>query len=81
MLPRAQKAYELYLTSFRHMAASYPQVIIAQRTMFQLRESYLDALVDLRQNAIQLEGFLLTGALDAPRAPGAGREKIDISDK
>lgn len=79
MLPRAQSAYDLYLASFKHMAASYPQVIIAQRTMFQLRESYLDALVDLRQSAIRLEGFLLTGALDAPRSPGSERDGVDMS--
>ena len=29
MIPRAQKAYDLYLTSFRQMAAAYPQVLIA----------------------------------------------------
>lgn len=67
ILPRAQRAYNLYLTSFRQMAASYPQVLISQRTMFQVRENYLVALVQLRQNAIRIEGFLLTGALDAPR--------------
>jgi outer membrane protein, heavy metal efflux system len=67
ILPRAQQAYELYLARFKQMAASYPQVLISQRTMFQVRENYLDALVSLRQNAIQIEGFFLTGALDAPR--------------
>lgn len=67
ILPRAGRAYELYLTSFKQMAASYPQVLISQRTLFQVREDYLDALVALHQNAIQIEGFFLTGALDAPR--------------
>jgi cobalt-zinc-cadmium efflux system outer membrane protein len=66
ILPRAQRSHELYLTAFRQMAAAYPQVLISQRTMFQARESYLDALVTLRQTAVQIEGFLLTGALDAP---------------
>jgi cobalt-zinc-cadmium efflux system outer membrane protein len=37
VLPRAAKAYELYLASFKQMAAAYPQVLIAQRTMFQGR--------------------------------------------
>ncbi len=68
ILPRAQRAYDMYLSSFRQMAAAYPQVLISQRTLFQVRENYLDSLVDLRQNAIQLEGFFLTGALDAPGA-------------
>ncbi|MEW6207848.1 MAG: TolC family protein, partial [Acidobacteriota bacterium] len=77
ILPRAEKAYELYLTSFRQMAAAYPQVLIAQRTMFQVREEYIVALARLHQNAIRLQGFLLTGGLSAPamrgiEAQGAG---------
>lgn len=66
ILPRAQKAYDLYLTSFRQMAAAYPQVLIAQRTLFQVRTDYVKSLVDLWENAIRIQGFLLTGGLDAP---------------
>lgn len=78
ILPRAERAYNLYLASFRQMAASYPQVLISQRTMFQVREHYLNALVDLRQNAIQIQGFLLTGGLDAPRMRTAEAERLEI---
>jgi cobalt-zinc-cadmium efflux system outer membrane protein len=78
IVPRAERAYNLYLGSFRQMAASYPQVLISQRTMFQVREHYLNALVDLRQSAIQIEGFLLTGGLDAPRMRTAEAERLDI---
>ena len=60
------------------MAASYPQVLISQRTMFHVREQYLNALVDLRQSAIQIEGFLLTGGLDAPRMRTAEAERLEI---
>ena len=67
ILPRAQQSYELYLAKFKQMAAAYPQVLISQRTLFQAKENYLDALVALRQTAVQIEGFFLTGALDAPR--------------
>ncbi len=66
IIPRAQQAYELYLTSFKQMAAAYPQVLISQRTFFQVRAEYIRALVDVWQNATQLRGFMLTGALDAP---------------
>ncbi|HEX5733185.1 MAG TPA: TolC family protein [Blastocatellia bacterium] len=66
ILPRAARAHELYLASFKQMSASYPQVLISQRTLFQVREDYLNALVALHQNAIRIEGFLLTGALDGP---------------
>ena len=66
VLPRATKAYELYLASFKQMAAAYPQVLIAQRTMFQVRADYVNALVNLHQNAVMLQGHLLAGGLDAP---------------
>jgi len=81
ILPRAERAYNLYLASFRQMAASYPQVLISQRTMFQVKENYLNALVDVRQNAIRLEGFLLTGALDAPRVrtSESGPERVEMT--
>ncbi len=68
VLPRAQRAYELYLASFRQMAASYPQVLIAQRTLFQVRTDYIASLVDLWQSVTDIRGMLLKGGLNAPGA-------------
>jgi cobalt-zinc-cadmium efflux system outer membrane protein len=71
ILPRAQRAYDLYLSKFRQMAAAYPQALIAQRTLFQAQAEYLGSLVDVWQNVTLLRGLLLTGGLDAPAsAPG-----------
>ena len=72
IVPRAQQAYDLYLTRFRQMAAAYPQVLIAQRTLIQVRADYIRALVEAWQNAVQIQGFLLTGGLDAPMSSDAG---------
>jgi cobalt-zinc-cadmium efflux system outer membrane protein len=66
MLPRAQRAYELYLTRFRQMAAAYPQALIAQRTLLQLQGDYDDALADLWQRVAEVEGLLLEGDLQMP---------------
>lgn len=71
ILPRAQRAYELYLTKFRQMAAAYPQALIAQRTLFQARAEYVNSLIDVWQNVTLLRGLLLTGGLEAP-GPAAG---------
>ena len=70
MIPRAQRAYDLYLGNFRQMAAAYPQVLIAQRNLFQLQEDYIDALVKAWRSVAEIEGLLLQGGLDAPGPTG-----------
>jgi outer membrane protein, heavy metal efflux system len=66
IVPEAQSAYETYLKNFRTMAAAYPQVLIAERTLFQVRAEYVEALVNTWQNAVLLQGYMLSGALDSP---------------
>jgi outer membrane protein, heavy metal efflux system len=70
IIPRAQQAYDMYLGSFKQMAAAYPQVLIAQRTFFQVRADYIKALVDAWQNATRMQGYLLMGGLVAPGDAG-----------
>jgi cobalt-zinc-cadmium efflux system outer membrane protein len=77
VIPRARQAYEMYLGNFRQMAASYPQVLIAQRTLFQVEVEYARALVELRRSAAGLRGFLLEGGLDAVARPGEGGERTE----
>jgi len=68
---RAQQGYDMFLERFRQMAASYPQVLIAQRALGQARVEYVRALIDVWQSATILRGQLLTGGLAAPeRVPG-----------
>jgi len=69
-LPNARKAYELYLNKYLEGAAAYPQVLIAQRTLFQLEASYIGTLENVWINAATLQGLLLTDGLDLPAAPG-----------
>ena len=64
MIPKAQQAYDLYLNSFRGMAAAYPQVLISQRNLFQLQEEYVRALVAAWQSAIEIQGLLVTGGTE-----------------
>jgi outer membrane protein, heavy metal efflux system len=70
MLPRAQKAYELYQDNYRNMAAAYPQVLIAQRTLFQLQVDYIHALEAVWMNALQIQGYGLSDGLAAPSPRG-----------
>jgi cobalt-zinc-cadmium efflux system outer membrane protein len=69
-LPNAERAYKLYLQRYNEGAAAYPQVLIAQRTLFQLRANYITALEGVWTNAVTLQGLLLTDGLDLPATPG-----------
>jgi cobalt-zinc-cadmium efflux system outer membrane protein len=78
VLAAAQQSYQLYLARAQEMAAAYPQVMIARRTLGQVRAEYVRALVDARHATVLLEGFLLAGALDAPAAiPGEPNVTIE----
>ncbi len=67
LLPRARHAYELYLAKYQNMAQAYPQVIVSQRTLFELEVHYIDALDRMWQNAIALENDTLQGGLEKPK--------------
>jgi outer membrane protein, heavy metal efflux system len=68
MIPRATRAYQLYLSKYRQMGQAYPQVIVSQRTLFQIRVAYLQVLEDLWTSVIRLQNYALSGGLDAPVA-------------
>jgi cobalt-zinc-cadmium efflux system outer membrane protein len=65
-LPDARQAYELYLDSFRKRRAAWPQVLVAQRTYFQISVDYTQALNDLRRAEVAILGLLLVDGLDEP---------------
>jgi len=71
MIPRAQKAYEMYTKKYQEMAAAYPQVLISQRTLMQLEVSYITALENFATSSLSLRSYLLTDGLEAPSQPGA----------
>ncbi len=69
-LPEAKEAYELYLDSFRHKRAAWPQVLVAQRTYFQMSVDYLHTLEQVRRSEAAILGLLL---VDGPDEPSAAR--------
>jgi cobalt-zinc-cadmium efflux system outer membrane protein len=71
MLPRAEQAYRLYRTNYEKMAGAYPQVLISQRTLFQLQTDYIQALDTTWQSALLIRGFGLADGLAAPGASAA----------
>jgi len=78
LIPRARRAYELYLQKYSNMAAAYSEVIVSQRTLFQLEEHYARSLGQLWTSAIQLQNYLLADGLSAPRPSGSGITQNNI---
>jgi cobalt-zinc-cadmium efflux system outer membrane protein len=60
MIPSAREAYQLYLKSFEDMAAAYPQVLIAQRSLFEIEEEYVNQLVGAWQASVEIDGLLMS---------------------
>ena len=78
LIPRAARAYELYLKKYQNMAQAYPQVLVSQRTLFQLQISYLVALHDVWRSAIALQNYTLTGGLGTPTSSGSSTTTINL---
>jgi outer membrane protein, heavy metal efflux system len=77
-LPDAKQAYELYLDSFRKRRAAWPQVLVAQRTYFQISVGYTEALADMRCAEVVILGLLLVDGLnEPPNAPGGGERRSE----
>lgn len=78
MIPRAQRAYSLYLTKYRQMGAAYPEVLVSQRTLFQLRASYVAVLERVWSSAIALQNYTLAGGLGAPLPSGTTSTTLNL---
>lgn len=71
ILPRAEESYQLYLARYREMAAAYPQVLVAQRTLLQMTSEYFQSLDEVWRAALRVRGFLLDEeGLGIPMRPG-----------
>src|SRR5262249_34344218 len=66
MLPRAEQAYRLYQANYQRMAGAYPQVLLSQRTLFQLEAEYVQALANAWQSVLIIRGFGLMDGLSDP---------------
>jgi cobalt-zinc-cadmium efflux system outer membrane protein len=78
MIPRATKAYKLYLAKYQNMGAAYPEVIVSQRTLFQFQVAYIGVLEQLWRNAISLQNFMLSNGLSAPQPSGRASTSVNL---
>ncbi len=66
ILPRSRQSLDLITEAYEGGQLDFVRVLTARRTYFENRLRYLEALIAWRQAEAELEGFLLTGGLDAP---------------
>ena len=59
VLPRAEEAYRLYLARYREMAAAYPQVLLARRSVLDATAEYVDALERGWRQTVLLQALLV----------------------
>ena len=79
LIPRAARAYELYLKKYQSMAQAYPQVLVSQRTYFQVQLGYIMALHDVWRNATALQNYTLSGSLhSSPMSSGSSATTINL---
>jgi cobalt-zinc-cadmium efflux system outer membrane protein len=71
-LPQAREAYNLTLDGYRQRRAPWAQVVLAQRTLSDLSEDYIEALLALRQSEVTIRGMLLVDGLSQPQPPTPG---------
>ncbi len=66
ILPALRKRYELMLNSYKDTRTDWPAVLETQHDFFKERLAYIHYLETWREQEVLLNGFLLSGALDAP---------------
>jgi cobalt-zinc-cadmium efflux system outer membrane protein len=69
ILPDAREALELVTAGYRHGELGFLSVLTAQRTYFNTNLAYLEAIRELWESSIAMEGLLLTDSLQAGDVP------------
>ena len=54
LLPKARQGFEMYQGNFRQMAAAYPKVLLAQRSLIQMEEEYIAQLAAAWQARVEI---------------------------
>lgn len=69
ILPKSKRAFDLVASGYRETEFNYLMVLNAQRTYFHTNLAYLDALRELRETSIAIQGLLLTDSLGVGSTP------------
>lgn len=64
ILPDAEEALQLAVETYQGGETTFLTVLTAQRTLYELRMASADALAEAHKTVVEIEGLLLTGALN-----------------
>lgn len=68
ILPDAKQSLELTRAGYQQSEFGYLELLTAQQTYSRTNLAYIERLRELWLNAVQIDGMLLLGGLDAPGA-------------
>jgi cobalt-zinc-cadmium efflux system outer membrane protein len=71
-IPQATEAYEVQLDMYKKRRIAWPQVVVLQRGVLEVKAKYTRSLLELREAEVAICGLLLVDGLTVPPAPPPG---------
>jgi cobalt-zinc-cadmium efflux system outer membrane protein len=68
-IPQATEAYEVQLDMYKKRRIAWPQVVVLQRGVLEVKARYTRSLLELREAEVAICGLLLMDGLAAPPTP------------
>jgi cobalt-zinc-cadmium efflux system outer membrane protein len=68
-IPQSAEAYEVQLDMYKKRRVAWPQVVVLQRGVLEVKARYTRSLLELREAEVAICGLLLMDGLTAPPTP------------
>jgi len=72
IIPQTTEAYEIQLDMYKKRRTPWPQVVVLQRRVLDVKAKYTQSLLELREAEVSIAGLLLVDGLTVPPAPPPG---------
>jgi outer membrane protein, heavy metal efflux system len=72
IIPQTTEAYEIQLDMYKKRRTPWPQVVVLQRRLLDVKAKYTQNLLELREAEVAIAGLLLVDGLTVPPAPPPG---------
>jgi outer membrane protein, heavy metal efflux system len=72
IIPQTTEAYEVQLDMYKKRRTPWPQVVVLQRRVLDVKAKYTQNLLELREAEVAIAGLLLVDGLTVPPAPPPG---------